>query len=200
MHIIYIHTCNMHTPSMTNMRIIKSHPQENNHGIHFNWSVSAKVCRAQKPEITDLMPVNLSSVVWRSLLLSSRWYLCTLKSLWAPCLRSWPHIHCIQPWWSLPQLKYLGTPDNKDSSLNSKPHSFPHRLLTWAPCHTVLTGGTEASVLSSQLHSFPSDHQVALCLQVEQRLPCSVPVFLLTTRWHCVYRWNRGFRAQFSAP
>ena len=74
----------------------------------------------------------------------------------------------------------------------------------------MFTGGTEASVLSSQLHIFPSDHQVALCLQVEhqvalclqveQRLPCSVPVFLLTTRWHCVYRWNRGFCAQFTAP
>ena len=35
------------------------------------------------------------------------------------------------------------------------------------PGGTVFTGGTEASMPSSQLHSFPSDHQVALCRPVE---------------------------------
>ena len=34
----------------------------------------------------------------------------------------------------------------------------------------MFTGGTEAFVLSSQLHSFPSDHQVALHLQVEHQV------------------------------
>ena len=157
MHIIHRHTCNMRTPSMTNMRITKSHPQENNHGIHIKWSVSAKVCRAQKPEITDLqtMPVNLSSVVWRSLLLSSRWY-----------LRPWAHVS---------GLGHTYTAFSHGDHLHSWSiwgHQTIRILLSPTPFLTDF---------------WPEHHVILCWLVEQRLLflALSSTSFLLTTRWYC---------------
>ena len=60
---------------------------------------------------------------------------------------------------------------------HTEPCLFPHEFSIWAPCGTVLTGGTEGSTLSpaSFLTIFPSEHHMVKCWLVEQRVPHGAP-------------------------